>query len=85
MDCCSGYEIYNLGESRPVRLDDLISGIEKALGKKARINRLGEQPGDVRQTYADVSKAGERLGYDPKTDISVGLERFVRWLRGNKK
>jgi UDP-glucuronate 4-epimerase len=78
---CEGYEIYNLGESRPVRLDVLISEIEKALGKKAEINRLPVPPGDVKQTYADVSKAKERLGYQPKTEITVGLERFVQWLR----
>ena len=81
MDNCSGYEIYNLGESRPVRLDVLISEIEKALGKKAMINRLEVQPGDVKQTYADVGKAMAKLGYEPKTEIAVGLERFVEWLR----
>lgn len=81
MDTCSGYEVYNLGESRPVRLDELIIAIEKALGKKAIINRLPEQPGDVKQTYADVTKAQEKLGYSPKTEITAGLEDFVRWLR----
>lgn len=81
MKNCNGYEIYNLGESRPVRLDDLIGEIEVALGKKAVINRLPEQPGDVKQTYADVAKAKEKLGYDPKTEISDGLARFVEWFR----
>jgi UDP-glucuronate 4-epimerase len=78
---CKGYEIYNLGESRPVRLDKLISEIEKVLGKEAVIERLPLQPGDVIQTYADVSKAKERLGYEPKTKLSVGLARFVEWLK----
>jgi len=81
MDTCSGYEIYNLGESRPVRLDELIVAIEKALGKKAIINRLPEQPGDVKQTYADVTKAQKQLGYSPNTEIADGLASFVRWLR----
>ena len=81
MERCSGYEIYNLGESRPVRLDELIAAIEKALGKKAIINRLPEQPGDVKQTYADVRKAQKELGYSPKTEVSTGLAEFVRWLR----
>jgi len=81
MNMCSGYEIYNLGESRPVRLDELIVAIEKALGKKAIINRLPEQPGDVKQTYADVAKAQKELGYSPKTEIAAGLADFVRWLR----
>lgn len=81
MDRGRGYEIYNLGESRPVRLDELICRIEEALGKKARINRLPMQPGDVKQTYADVTKAVERLGYQPKTEIEAGLARFVEWLK----
>jgi UDP-glucuronate 4-epimerase len=81
MERCSGYEIYNLGESRPVRLDELIAAIEKALGKKAIINRLPEQPGDVKQTYADVAKAQKELGYSPKTEVSAGLANFVMWLR----
>ena len=80
---CNGYEIYNLGESRPVRLDKLITEIENALGKKAVIERLGEQPGDVRQTYADVSKAKKELAYNPKTEIKDGLGKFVEWLWKN--
>jgi len=81
IDKCSGYAIYNLGESRPVRLDELISEIEKALGKKAKIDRLPLQPGDVDQTYADIGKAKKKLGYDPSTALEVGLEKFVKWLR----
>jgi len=81
MGCCNGYEIYNLGESRPVRLDELIVAIENALGKRAKINRLPVQAGDVKQTYADVSKAVAGLGYEPKTELAVGLKRFVEWLR----
>jgi len=82
---CKGYEIYNLGESRPVRLDVLISEIEDALGKKAIINRLAMQAGDVLQTYADVTKAKEKLGYEPKTDLKTGLKEFVKWFRQTKK
>ncbi len=78
---CEGYEIYNLGESRPVRLDELIGEIEKAMGKKAIINRLPVQPGDVIQTYADVAKAKAKLGYNPQTDIADGLDKFVAWFR----
>lgn len=84
IDRCFGYAIYNLGESRPVRLDALIAAIEAALGKKALLDRLPEQPGDVVQTYADVTNAVRELGYRPKTDLSVGLERFINWLRDNK-
>lgn len=81
---CNGYEIYNLGESRPVRLDKLISELENTLDKKAVINRLPLQPGDVIQTYADVTKAKTRLGYEPKTELSIGLARFVEWLRSTE-
>lgn len=81
IDRCAGYEIYNLGESRPVRLDVLIAELEKALGKTAIIDRQPEQPGDVFQTYADVSKAVRCLGYHPKTQFTDGLARFVHWLR----
>lgn len=81
MQACKGYEIYNLGESQPIRLDDLIGAIEKALGKKAKIKRLPEQPGDVKQTYADVTKAAMKFGYRPKTNIEIGLKKFVEWFR----
>ncbi|OHB53163.1 MAG: epimerase [Planctomycetes bacterium GWF2_50_10] len=82
---CKGYEIYNLGESRPVRLDVLISEIENAIGKKARIKRLSAQPGDVNQTYADVSKAVRMLGYKPKTHLKDGLASFAAWLKSDYK
>ena len=85
LGACEGFEIYNLGESRPVRLDTLITEIEKALGKKAILNRLPEQPGDVIVTYADVDKAVRRLGYRPQTELSTGLARFVQWLRERKE
>jgi UDP-glucuronate 4-epimerase len=78
---CSGYNIYNLGESRPIKINDLIKELEKALGKKTIIEHLPMQPGDVERTYADVTKAGRDLGYAPNTDINVGLKRFVDWLR----
>lgn len=81
METCKGYEIYNLGQSRPVRLDVLIGEMEQALGKKAVWNRLPLQPGDVDRTYADVTKAVERLGYQPKTQLRDGLAKFVEWMR----
>ncbi len=84
IDRCAGYNIYNLGESRPITVSDLIVEIEKALGKKAVIEYLPLQPGDVERTYADVTKAGRDLGYAPNTDISVGLKRFVEWFRQEK-
>jgi UDP-glucuronate 4-epimerase len=81
IDKCEGYNIYNLGESRPVTVNALIGEIEKALGKKAVIERLPIQPGDVERTYADITKARRDLGYNPNTEISEGLKRFVEWLK----
>lgn len=83
MDKCAGYNIYNLGESRPICVSDLIAEIEKALGKTAIRNHLPTQPGDVDQTYADVAKAQRELSYNPATHIATGLARFVEWFRDN--
>lgn len=82
IDRCDGFHIYNLGESKPVSLSELISLLEVALGRKAIINRLPTQPGDVDRTYADITLAGRELGYQPSMDLSVGLARFVEWFRG---
>lgn len=81
---CGGFHIYNLGESRPVSLRDLIAALERALGKKAIIERLPLQPGDVDRTYADVSLARAELGYEPTTEIDDGLAEFVKWLRSER-
>jgi UDP-glucuronate 4-epimerase len=72
-------EVFNLGESETTTLSDLIAAIEAALGKKAVINRLPEQPGDVPLTYADITKASDVLGYRPATKIADGIPRFVEW------
>jgi UDP-glucuronate 4-epimerase len=81
MDRCDDYQIYNLGESRPISVTDLVAEIEKALGKKAVRKYLPLQPGDVNRTYADVAKAQRELDYQPSTHIAQGLARFVEWLR----
>ena len=74
------FDAFNLGESDTIQLKDLIPAIEKELGKKAKINRLPEQPGDMRLTCADISKARKLLGYDPKTKFEDGLPKFVDWF-----
>jgi UDP-glucuronate 4-epimerase len=74
------FDVFNLGESDTIQLKDLIAAIEKALGKKAKINKLPEQPGDMPLTCADISKARKLLGYDPKTKFDDGLPRFVDWF-----
>ena len=78
---CTGYDIYNLGESEPICVNDLIAELENALGKKAIRENLPLQPGDVDRTYADVAKAESELGYRRTTDIRTGLAQFVAWLR----
>ena len=75
-----GYEIINLGESKTVRLSELISLIEENLQKKAEIEWLPEQPGDVPVTFADINKARRLLGYAPCVDIKEGVGRFVKWF-----
>jgi UDP-glucuronate 4-epimerase len=85
MNKCTGFSIYNLGESRPISVNDLIAEIEKALGKKAVKKYLPPQPGDVERTFADVTKAVNELGYKPNTTIQAGLAKFVQWLRQKSK
>jgi len=81
VDTPLGFETINLGESRTTTLARLVELIEKALGKPAKRQMLPIQPGDVRRTCADVSKARTLLGYNPTTPVEEGIERFVRWFR----
>lgn len=85
IDQCAGFAIYNLGNSHPVSLADLIAAIEQALGKKATIDRQPPQPGDVDRTFADASRARKELGYVPRTALADGLHRFVDWLRSSEQ
>lgn len=73
------YEIFNLGESHVVSLKEMVETIEKVLDKKAALDKQPMQPGDVEKTYADISKAKEVLGYDPKTNFEDGIKKFVEW------
>jgi UDP-glucuronate 4-epimerase len=73
------FDTFNLGGSQTTTLQELIVAIENALGKKAVIQSLPMQPGDVPRTFADVSKAGRLLGYAPHTPIHEGIPRFVEW------
>jgi UDP-glucuronate 4-epimerase len=74
-----GYEIYNIGESQTTSLSELVQLIEEQMGKRAQVEYLPAQPGDVERTYADIRKARERLGYQPKVNMREGISRFVRW------
>jgi UDP-glucuronate 4-epimerase len=75
------YEIFNLGESETIQLGELISLLEKYLDRKACVEHLSPQPGDVPATFADISKARMLLGYDPQTRIEEGIEKFCRWIK----
>ena len=77
----SDFEVINLGESRTVELRELIALLEKEIGRPAIIERQPAQPGDVPQTYADITKAGRLLGYNPQTQIEEGVRRFVEWFQ----
>ncbi|MFK7920326.1 MAG: GDP-mannose 4,6-dehydratase, partial [Bacteroidia bacterium] len=77
----SMYEIINLGNHKTVSLAEMIETLEKVLGVKANINRQPEQPGDVPQTYADISKAKELLGYQPQTSFEEGIKSFYNWIQ----
>lgn len=79
------YKIYNIGNSRPEKLIDFIEIIEKHLEKKARREFLPMQPGDVSQTYADISDLNIEYGYLPKTTIDQGLYKFIQWYNEYKK
>lgn len=73
------YKIYNIGNSRPVPLMNFIKAIEKALGKRARLNFLPAQPGDVPATFADVSELKRDFGYAPRTPVRDGIRKFLDW------
>ena len=79
------FDIFNLGENDTIQLKDLIAAIENALGKKAKINQLPEQPGDMPLTCADISKARKLLCYKPTTRLSDGLPRFIEWFLRSAK
>ncbi len=84
LDADFSYEVFNLGRSDTVELKRFIAIIEKLTGKKAKINRLPDQPGDVPVTYANIQKAGKILSYKPKVSIEEGMGEFVQWFKNQK-
>lgn len=78
------YEILNLGNSSPVSLKEMIDVIGQVVGVEPKIKQLPMQPGDVDRTFADVSKAKELIGYNPKTSFKEGIENFVNWYKNTK-
>ncbi|HMK76461.1 MAG TPA: GDP-mannose 4,6-dehydratase [Thermodesulfobacteriota bacterium] len=84
IDYHKGFEIYNLGESQTTSLRELIRLIEEAMGKKANIETMAFQPGDVSVTYANITKAKRKLKYHPKVKMKEGIQRFVEWYNRSK-
>ncbi|MBS3158930.1 GDP-mannose 4,6-dehydratase [Candidatus Woesearchaeota archaeon] len=78
------YEIFNIGNSKPIELNYFIEVLENTLGKTAEKELMEDQQGDVKQTFADISKAKKMLNYKPKTSISEGLKEFVEWYKKYK-
>jgi UDP-glucuronate 4-epimerase len=76
------YRLYNIGNNQPVGLLDFIAAIEKAVGRKAKMNMLPMQKGDVEATYADIDALRDAVGFSPSTPIEDGVARFVEWYRG---
>ena len=79
MEADMGFEVINIGSSKPLKLVDFIGVIEKLLGKKADVAVEGEQPGDMKATYADISKASLLIGFKPSVSVEQGMEEFVKW------
>jgi UDP-glucuronate 4-epimerase len=75
------YRLYNIGNNSPVALLDYIAVIEKAIGRKAELEMLPAQAGDVPETYADVAALKQAVGFEPSTPIEEGVKRFVTWYR----
>ena len=73
------YRVYNIGNNDPVKLEGFIEVLEEALGQKARRNLLPIQPGDVPDTFADVSDLLAEFDFEPSTSVTVGVRRFVDW------
>jgi UDP-glucuronate 4-epimerase len=75
------YAVYNIGNHQPVGLLDYIAELERALGKKARLEMKPMQPGDVKATYADTTALARAVGFAPSTPLAQGLQRFATWFR----
>jgi UDP-glucuronate 4-epimerase len=80
IDKVNGFEVFNLGESQVVKLNELVKILERHLGKKANIVYAEKQPGDVNTTFADISKAKNLINYNPTTKIDEGIKKYCSWL-----
>ena len=78
------YELINLGNSSPITLNEFITTLENIIGKSLKFEQLPMQPGDVKQTCADITKAQQLLGYQPNTSLEDGMKKFVAWYENNR-
>jgi UDP-glucuronate 4-epimerase len=85
MERCSSYSIYNLGNSSPVSLKEMIAAVGRTCGSEPRVETKGDQPGDVQLTCADISRASNELGYAPQTPLEEGLRTYLAWLDAEAK
>jgi UDP-glucuronate 4-epimerase len=81
LDRPARYAIYNIGNHQPVKLLDYIAALERALGKKAKLEMKPMQPGDVKATYADTRALQAAVGFTPSTPLETGLARFAEWFK----
>ena len=80
-----GYELINLGGHEVVSINELIQRLEDKIGKKAHIIRKETNPADMRTNHADISKAREILGWEPKTSLSEGLQQLIDWYQAERE
>jgi len=76
-----GFNVFNLGNSKPVTLTDLVKLVEKSAGRSSRLQYLPMQQGDVVRTFADICKARAELGFNPEIALETGIEDYVKWFR----
>ena len=82
MNNLKGYDIFNIGESKTISLTKMVTTLETIIGKKAILEKLPMQAGDVEKTYADISKAKQILGYNPRFSFEEGIAKFIKWYNG---
>ncbi len=75
------FDVYNIGNSHPVRIDEMVDTLGRALGKPARKKYIPTPAGEMILTHADLSKARRGLGYSPKVSFEEGIRRFAEWLK----
>ena len=80
----ASFEVFNLGNSYPVKLADMVKALEAEIGKEALVEKLPVPPGDVNLTWADITKSKKVLGYSPNTSFDEGIKKFVAWFRENR-